>query len=75
MAITDIDTLTLVDAELLGLSQNLRDRAAGLRTQALALDPVLATTYRRRAAELELEAWVAELQSGLPLDQVHPVAA
>lgn len=64
-----------IDSELLALSTQLRHRAEGLRNQATGLDPVLATTFRRRAAELELEAWVAEVQSGLPVDEVHPVAA
>lgn len=76
MAITDTTPTSeyvLVDTALLGLAQTLRDRAAGLRTQAQGLDPVLATTYRRRASELELEAWVAELQSGIPVDEVHGI--
>jgi hypothetical protein len=38
------------------------------------LPGVLASTYRRRASELELEAWVAELQSGVPVEQVQPAA-
>jgi hypothetical protein len=42
----------------------LDERAASLRTQAADLPEVLATTYRRRAAELELEAWALELRSG-----------
>ncbi len=43
----------------------LRDRAHSLRAQAAQLSPVLATTYRRRAAELELEAWVLEVSAGV----------
>ena len=50
----------------------LHDRAASLRAQADALPEVLATTYRRRAAELELEAWALELRSG---GIAEPVAA
>jgi hypothetical protein len=42
-------------------AQSLRHRATSLRTQAIRLGPVLATTYRRRASELELEAFVIGL--------------
>ena len=42
----------------------LHDRATSLRAQAEALPELLARTYRRRAAELELEAWALELRSG-----------
>lgn len=53
----------------------LRRRAAGLRDQADELDPVLAETYRRRAAEMELEAWVCEVRSGVPADSIRGLAA
>jgi hypothetical protein len=53
----------------------LRERAASLRAQAGSLSKVLAGAYRRRAAELELEAWVAEVQAGVPADQLHVTAA
>ena len=53
-------------------SSVLQDRAASLRAQADGLPEVLATTYRRRAAELELEAWALELRSG---GLAEPVAA
>jgi hypothetical protein len=52
----------------------LRSRAGSLRHQAEHLDDVLATTYRRRASELEMEAWILEVQAGVPADQVHPAA-
>jgi hypothetical protein len=65
-----MQTATL-DADLLEQAQAFRQRATSLRTQADALDPLLASTYRRRASELELEAFVAELQSGIPYDRVH----
>ena len=42
----------------------LHDRATSLRMQAEGLPELLAQTYRRRAAELELEAWALELRSG-----------
>jgi hypothetical protein len=44
----------------------LRSRAQSLRAQADQLSELLATTYRRRASELELEAWVLEVESGAP---------
>jgi len=60
-----------IDRELLDLARHLRQRATSLRTQARSLSPVLATAYRRRASEVEFEAWVAELQSGVPYEQIH----
>jgi hypothetical protein len=44
-------------------ASGLRKRAASLRTQAEQLEPVLATAYRRRASELELEAFLTGLQA------------
>jgi hypothetical protein len=43
--------------------QMLVARAESLRAQAAMLPAVLAGTYRRRASELELEAWVLEVRS------------
>ena len=63
-----------IDHELVAQAKLLRQRAESLRHQAPALPDVLATAYRRRASELEFEAWVSELQSGVPYDQVHPAA-
>ena len=40
----------------------LRARAAFLRDVAVGVEPILATSIRRRASELELEAWVLELR-------------
>ncbi len=65
-----MNTATL-EAELLEVAHTYRDRAESLRSQADQLSPVLAATYRRRASELELEAFVAEVQSGIPYDDVH----
>lgn len=62
------------DRMLLGQARTLRDRAASMRQQASGLDEILASSYRRRAAELELEAWIAEVQSGIPYDEVHSAA-
>lgn len=64
-----------VDTELLAQATNMRQRAESLRTQADGLGQLLGATYRRRASELELEAFVAELQSGLPYERVHSPAA
>ena len=36
----------------------LHGRARRLRTQAATLHPLLAETYRRRAAELDVQAWL-----------------
>jgi hypothetical protein len=44
-------------------ADGLRRRARSLRTQAGGLSPVLANAYRRRASELELEAFLVALQS------------
>ena len=63
-----------IDQELVERAHVLRQRAHSLRHQAESLDAVLANAYRRRASELEIEAWVSELQSGLPYDEVVPAA-
>jgi len=63
-----------IDHELVDQAHVLRQRAHSLREQARALNRPLATAYRRRASELEFEAWVSELQAGLPYDEVHPAA-
>ena len=66
---------TVVDDQLLDLAHSLSQRATSLRDQAEGLPTVLAATYRRRASELELEAFIAEVQSGISYDQIHrPVA-
>ncbi len=51
----------------------LRSKAADLRLSAADLDTALATTYRRRAAELELEA--AALAARLGVAEVLTLAA
>ncbi len=76
MATTLIDRPTpgsTVDESKLETAARLRGRARGMRSQARALDSVLAGSYRRRASELELQAWVAELASGLPADQISAI--
>ena len=69
------NTVTTVDTDLLHAAGVLRDRAESLRAQAWLLSAPLQTAYRRRASELELEAFLAEVQSGLPYDQIHNAAA
>jgi len=65
----------VVDDQLLEFARSLSQRATSLRSQAESLPSVLAATYRRRASELELEAFIAEVQSGIAYDQIHrPVA-
>ena len=68
-----MDTVA-VDSELLAQATSLRQRAASLRHQAEQLDSLVGPTYRRRASELELEAWVLEIQSGLPYDRIAGAA-
>lgn len=67
--------LTTIDVQLLDQARSLSQRATSLRTQAEALSAVLADTYRRRASELELEAFIAEVQSGIDYDQIRRPAA
>jgi hypothetical protein len=42
-------------------------RARSLRDEAQHVNPVLASAYRRRAAELRLEAWARAGRSAEPL--------
>ncbi|MBI2705958.1 MAG: hypothetical protein HYX32_11820 [Actinobacteria bacterium] len=63
-----------VDTELLSRAAAHRRRAANLRTEASQLDPFVGTSFRRRASELELEAWVMEIQSGLPYERIANAA-
>jgi hypothetical protein len=52
----------------------LRSRACSLRSRAALIEGPLAVSYRRRASELMLQAWLLEVRSGVPLDQI-PTAA
>jgi hypothetical protein len=74
MASTLIDR-NLIDRELVAQAAGMRERAEHLRVQADAEPQLLGRTYRRRASELELEAFLVELSAGLPDDQVHAPAA
>jgi len=57
-----------IDFELAAHADGLRERAQSLRSQADGLVEVLATTYRRRASELELEAFLTDVAAGVPVD-------
>lgn len=45
-------------------TQALRHRAEHLRESARSMHTLLAQAYRRRAAELEFEAWLTDLNRG-----------
>lgn len=49
---------------------DLERRSTRLRDEAEQVHPVLAAAYRRRASELDLEAWARRVAAGerLPLD-------
>ena len=70
----DIDP-EVIDTTLVAQAHVLHSRAESLRNQSLTVDEVLAKTFRRRAAELELEAWASEVRAGLPESQLHMYAA
>ena len=63
------------DTEVRREVAGLHSRARSLRHQAESLDELLALTYRRRASELELEAWLLEVQFGLTVTEAHTSAA
>lgn len=60
--------------ELLVTASVLRSRADGLSRIAAGVPALAAVAVRRRARELELAAWVAEVQAGVPEDQLHVAA-
>lgn len=45
-------------ATIAGSTTRLQRRARRLRSQVTSLHPLVADAYRRRAAELDLEAWL-----------------
>jgi hypothetical protein len=63
-----------IDTELVRTAALLRQRAESLRSQADALSSPLASAYRRRASELELQAWLDELAAGVPYDEIQSAA-
>jgi hypothetical protein len=52
---------TTTDTTAVTAATTMQGRARRLRAQAASLTPVLAETYRRRAAELDLQAWLEEV--------------
>jgi hypothetical protein len=50
----------------------LQERARRLRSQAASLHPLLAETYRRRAGELEVQAWLEAVWNP-PIDLSLPL--
>jgi hypothetical protein len=72
--VAGFDLNSMIDQKMVAEAQQLRERALGLREQADHLDSFLATSYRRRASELQLEAWLLEVRSGLPESLIHTAA-
>jgi len=64
-------TTITIDHELVQNAKLLRERASSLRAQADMLTAPLAAAYRRHASELELEAWISEVQAGVPEDALR----
>jgi hypothetical protein len=67
-------TRDAVDQHLVAEAALLRQRAERMRHDARTLDDVLAMSYRRRASELEMEAWVLEVRAGVPEPELHSAA-
>ena len=63
-----------IDTTLVAEATQMRQRAESLRQQAAQLDEVLGMSYRRRASELEMEAWVLEIRAGVPEQNLHHAA-
>jgi len=57
----------------LGTPARLQGRARRLRSQADAVHPLLGEAYRRRAAELDVQAWL-ESAWNPPVDPGEPLA-
>jgi hypothetical protein len=58
-------TLRLISAVPVSAhTQVLRQRAEHLRVSAGGMHSLIAQAYRRRAAELEMEAWLTDLNRG-----------
>jgi hypothetical protein len=60
-----------IPADVAHRAAQLSQRADSLRAQAADLPELLGRTYRRRAAELDLQAWALEVRAGGQI----PVAA
>lgn len=71
-----MDATEIIDPALALEASLHRQHAASLRRQADDLTDVLAASYRRRAAELELAAWALDARAGLRDAEVEdPVVA
>jgi hypothetical protein len=68
--ISDV-TMSAVDDEVESVDV-LKQRAEALRRTASSMHELVARAYRRRAAELELQAWLTQVKAG---DVVGPLAA
>jgi hypothetical protein len=64
----------VLDNDLLEQATKFRLRAEALRREAAGLHAVAAAGFLRRASELELEAWILEVQSGRPVDEIFTAA-
>jgi hypothetical protein len=68
-------SVVTVDQALVAEATAMRRRAAGLRHEADGVaNDLVARSFRRRASELELEAWVLEVRAGVPSSELHPAA-
>jgi hypothetical protein len=67
-------TDTEIDERRVREAGELRRRAVQLRREAGRLDAVLARSYRRRASELEMQAWLVEVLAGVPDAELHHAA-
>ena len=68
-------TAVRVDEALVAGAALMRRRAESLRHEAAEVDnELVARSFRRRASELELEAWVLEVRAGLPESQIRTAA-
>lgn len=63
-----------VDQGMVTDAIRLRRRAASLRARAESMDGPLNISYRRRASELMLQAWLLEVRSGLPFTDIAAAA-
>jgi hypothetical protein len=64
-----------IDEAMVAEAAQMRRRADALRHEATEVDnELVARSFRRRASELELEAWVLEVRAGVPEQLLHHAA-
>jgi hypothetical protein len=64
-----------IDEAMVAEAAQMRRRAEALRHEANEVDnELVARSFRRRASELELEAWVLEVRAGVPETHLHHAA-